>query len=225
VTRAGIPTKSFVIGIAGGTSAGKTTVARTVSSRLHDAPVIDLDSYYLDRRTLPVEERERLNYDHPTAFDLRLIVSHLRRLAAGHAVEKPEYCFRTHTRGGRRLIAPAPFIVVEGLFALWWRQLRSLLDLKIFVDAPADVRLARRIRRDVADRGRTLDSVLAQYLETVRPMHDRYLEPCRRHADVVVSNEGSSPSLEDLFRALPQVVDPWPRRRLLASQSRRRNST
>jgi uridine kinase len=156
-----------------------------------DASVLPVDAYYLDRSALPPDERARLNYDEPAAIDLELLVSHVRALRTAVPVARPVYSFTTHTRVGAEPLAPAPVVVVEGLFTLWWESLRSLLDLKIFMDAPADLRLARRIQRDVAERGRTVDSVLEQYVTTVRPMHERYVEPTRAHADLVVGNAGS----------------------------------
>ena len=152
--------------------------------------VLDLDSYYVDRSALPPEERSRLNYDEPAAIDAALLVEHLTRLGRGEPVPKPVYAFPTHERIGAETVSPAPVVIVEGLFTLWWEALRSRLNVKVFVDASADLRLIRRVRRDVTERARTVDQVLHQYLTTVRPMHERYVEPTRVHADLVVMNDG-----------------------------------
>jgi len=178
-----------LVGIAGGTGSGKSTVVRAVVDRLGGC-VIELDAYYADRSSLAPEERSRVNYDEPGAIDSTLLVEHLRRLAGGQAVEKPVYSFATHTRVGADLVTPARLMIVEGLFTLWWESLRDLFDLKVFVDAPADLRLIRRLRRDLAERGRTAGQVIQQYVATVRPMHERYVEPTRDHADLVVTNDG-----------------------------------
>jgi uridine kinase len=189
-----------LIGIAGGTGAGKTLIAGDLVDRFGGA-VIDLDSYYLDRSAWEPEERRRLNYDEPGAIDVDLVVEHLRRLAAGEAIEKPVYSFDTHTRVATETLSPARLVVVEGLFTLWWESLRRLLHLKIFVDAPADIRLIRRLRRDIRERGRLMDHIVAQYVGTVRPMHDRYVEPSRVHADYVVVNDGPLEGIEEQVAA------------------------
>jgi len=188
-----------LVGVAGGTGSGKSTVVRAVVDRLGGC-VIDLDSYYADRSALAPEERGRVNYDEPAAIDSALLVEHLRRLADGQAVEKPVYSFATHTRIGVEVVAPARLTIVEGLFTLWWESLRGLLDLKVFVDAPADLRLIRRLRRDLAERARTAEQVMQQYVATVRPMYERYVEPTRDHADLVVTNDGPAE------RAVEQLI-------------------
>ena len=180
---------ALVIGVAGGTGAGKSAIVRALVDRV-GARAIDLDSYYLDRSGLTPAERDRVNYDEPAAIDVELLADHLGRLTRGESADKPVYSFATHTRRGIEPIAPARLVIVEGLFTLWWPALRSLLDLKIFVESPADLRLIRRIRRDMTERGRTLEHVLQQHLTTVHPMHERYVEPTRAYADVVVANDG-----------------------------------
>ena len=177
-----------LVGIAGGTGAGKSTVVRALLDRFGGL-CVDLDSYYLDRSAIRAEERSDINYDEPAAIDHTLLIEHLKRLRAGETIQKPRYSFHTHTRVGVETVASARLILVDGLFTLWWEEVRSLLDLKVFVDAPADLRLMRRIQRDVTERGRSLESVLRQYLQTVRPMHERYVEPTKIHADLVVTNE------------------------------------
>jgi uridine kinase len=179
-----------VIGIAGGTGAGKTTLVRFLTPRFPRVCLVDLDSYYRDRSRIAPESRTDLNYDEPSAIELSLLLDHLRQLANGRAVQKPRYSFESHTRIGADLVSPAPLILVEGLLALWWEELRAVLDLKVFVDAPPGVRLVRRIRRDVTERGRDVESILTQYLSTVRPMHERYVESTRCYADLVVVNTG-----------------------------------
>jgi uridine kinase len=181
---------THVVGIGGGTGAGKTTLVDRLRDRFEPVCVVDVDAYYLDRSHVAPDTRSGLNYDEPAAIDIELLLAHLRRLAAGEPVWKPRYSFETHTRVGVEPLRPAPLVVVDGLFTLWWAELRALLDLKLFVDAPADVRLARRIERDAVGRGRTVESVVAQYRATVAPMHAIYVEPTRGFADLVVVNGG-----------------------------------
>jgi uridine kinase len=181
--------RTLLIGVAGGTGAGKTAIGRALAQALGGC-VIDVDSYYLDRGSLDPEARRRVNYDEPAAVDATLLSAHLAVLAGGRAVERPVYSFETHTRIGTTPMPSAAVVIVDGLFTLWWEPVRTLLDLKVFVDAPADIRLMRRIRRDVGERGRTVEQVLEQYVATVRPMHDRYVESSRIFADVIVANDG-----------------------------------
>ena len=190
----------LVIGLAGGTGSGKTTLAHSLAA-CQGGCVIQLDSYYLDRSALLPEERAVLNYDEPAAIEIGLLLDHLGRLAAGQPVRKPRYSFQSHCRVGEEVVSPASLILVDGLFSLWWEELRGLLDVKVYVDAPADLRLARRIRRDVTERGRQVESVLAQYLTTVRPMHERYVEPTKAHADLVVVNDGTLSDCVDQVEA------------------------
>ena len=179
----------LTIGIAGGTGAGKTSLCGILARTIGPAAILDLDSYYLDRSGMSPAERARLNFDEPAAFDLPLLVRHVCELRDGHPVRKPEYSFEHHTRCGSRVVAPAAVLLVEGLFTFWWEELRSLLDVKVFVDAPESMRLSRRLQRDVATRGRTSESVHAQLRATVWPMHTQYVEPTRRLADLVVRND------------------------------------
>jgi uridine kinase len=195
-----------LLGIAGGTGTGKSTIARALLARVHGC-VLGVDSYYRDLGHLTPGERARQNFDEPTAIEFTLLVEHLRQLAQGTPVLKPVYSFDTHTRVDTVTVAPAPFIVVEGLFALWWSELRGLLDHKMYLDAPPDLRLARRIQRDVIERGRTVESVLEQYRTTVRPMHERYVEPTRAYADLVVTNTGTlEESLAPVLSAIRTIT-------------------
>lgn len=196
-----------LIGIAGGTGTGKSTIVRALLARV-DGCVLGVDSYYRDLGHLTPAERVGQNYDEPAAIEFTLLVEHLRQLAQGSPVPKPVYSFDTHTRVGVETVAPAPFVVVEGLFALWWSELRALLDHKVYIDAPPDLRLARRIQRDVIERGRTVDAVLGQYLATVRPMHERYVEPTRAYADLVVTNTATlEESLAPVLDAIRSITN------------------
>jgi uridine kinase len=185
--------KPLIIGIVGGTGSGKSTVARNVAQALHAASVafIDMDAYYLNFAHLPMAERRAINWDHPDAFDWDLLLDHLRRLLDGQSVEKPVYDFVTHTRAERTVVVPpAQVIVIDGILLFSDSRVRDLCDVKVFVDADADIRLVRRIRRDTHKRGRPLDEVLDQYLKTVQPMHLQFVEPTKRYADVIVPRGG-----------------------------------
>lgn len=187
--------KPLIIGIAGGTGSGKSTVARKVAEALPDASVafLEMDAYYRDFRHLTLQQLHQVNWDHPDAFDVELLVTHLDALSRGEAVEMPVYEFATHSRSERtRRIEPATVVVIDGILLLSDANVRALCDVKVFVDADADIRLIRRIRRDTAVRGRTLESVLDQYLTTVQPMHLQFVEPSKRYADVIVPRGGSN---------------------------------
>lgn len=187
--------RPLTIGIAGGTGSGKSTVARKVAQALPHASVafLEMDAYYRDFRHLTAEERQHVNWDHPDAFDLAYLIAHIEALLRGERVEMPIYDFALHGRSAHtRPIAPADVVVIDGILLLTDPTLRSLFDIKVFVDADADIRLVRRIRRDTAVRGRTLESVLDQYLTTVQPMHLQFVEPSKRYADVIVPRGGSN---------------------------------
>lgn len=192
--------KPFVIGIAGGTGSGKTTVARRIYDSLHldSAVFLDHDSYYRELDHLPMEERRRVNFDHPDSLDNDLLVEHLERLIAREPIDKPVYDFAAHTRAGTTVrIEPRDVILVEGILIFGDPRLRELFDLKIFVDTEADVRFIRRMRRDLEMRGRTVESVIEQYLGTVRPMHFEFVEPSKRYADVIIPRGGNNtPGIE-----------------------------
>jgi uridine kinase len=185
--------KPLIIGIAGGSGSGKSTVARKVAEALSTASVvfIDMDAYYRNFSHLSMEERRRINWDHPEAFDTDLLVQQLAQLAGGRGVAKPVYDFVTHTRSAETVAVPATdVIVVDGILLFADERLRALCDVKVFVDAEADIRLVRRIQRDMMDRGRPLEETLQQYLTTVRPMHLQFVEPSKRYADIIVPRGG-----------------------------------
>lgn len=186
-------TKPLVIGVAGGTGSGKSTVARRVADALGSRSVafLDMDAYYRNLTHLSLDERRRVNWDHPDAFDLELLLEHLRSLMAGEPVEKPVYDFVTHARSGRTVrVEPGAVIVLDGILLFVDTRVRELCDVKVYVDADADIRLVRRVRRDMRLRGRPLDEILDQYLSTVRPMHLEFVEPSKRYADVIVPRGG-----------------------------------
>ena len=183
----------MIIGIAGGSGSGKSTVARKVAEHIEDASVafIDMDGYYRDFSTLPLEERRLVNWDHPESFDWELLVLQLRALRDGKSVRKPVYNFVSHTRDASTVeIPPADVIVIDGILLFADARVRELCDVKVFVDADSDIRLLRRIRRDIGERGRPLDEILDQYLSTVQPMHLEFVEPTKRYADVIVPRGG-----------------------------------
>ena len=204
-----VDTQPYLIGIAGGTGSGKTHfVQRVVSIVGRDrSAVIQQDSYYHDLSHMPLREREKVNFDHPSAVDFELLVSHLRELKKGQEVLVPVYDFSTHTRKLTAVsVAPRPLIFVEGIFALHHEPLRTQFDLKIYLDAGSDIRLQRRVSRDLQERGRSRESVMRQYRETVLPMHSEYVEPCRQHADFVFSYEGDTEdSVTTLASALNRI--------------------
>jgi uridine kinase len=182
-----------VIGVAGGTGSGKTTVANEILQRVGADHVayIPHDAYYRDLSHLSLHQRTQVNFDHPDSLETELLVEHLKALRAGHAVEIPIYDFTTHTRTQQtRSVEPAPVILVEGILIFAEPALRELFDVKLYVDTDADVRFIRRLRRDVEERGRSVESVCQQYLATVRPMHLEFVEPSKRHADVIIPEGG-----------------------------------
>jgi uridine kinase len=200
----------FVLGIAGGTGSGKTTVAERLLEGLaqHAIVLIDHDAYYRDRSSLPAAERQRINYDHPDAIETDLLVAHLTDLRAGRTVEIPQYDFRQHVRRAEtRRIEPAPVVIVEGILVLAEERLRAQLDLKVFVDTDADIRLMRRLERDIEQRGRTFTQVREQYDATVRPMHLAFVEPSKRFADLIIPEGGENrPALDTIVGHLAQII-------------------
>ncbi len=203
-------TSPFVIGVAGGSGSGKTTVTRRVIETVGNEGVAVLaqDNYYRDQAGVPFETRTQTNYDHPAAFDWQLLQEHLEALLAGEAVQMPSYDFTNHTRSGQTLtVLPAPVVVVEGFFTLYEKAIRQHLDLKVFVDADADVRFIRRFQRDTQERGRSPESVIEQYLNFVRPMHLKYVEPTKRYADVIIPHGGlNEPALDMLAARIRSTV-------------------
>jgi len=183
----------MIIGICGGTGSGKTTVANRILESVSASEVafIQQDSYYRNLKDLPLDYRNAVNFDHPDALDNDLLVHHVRKLKAGGSVELPIYDFKTHTRLNETvLIEPKPIVIVEGILIFSESRLLEQMDIKVFVDTPDDIRFIRRLRRDVAERGRTVDSVIEQYLATVRPMHMQFVEPSKRLADVIIPEGG-----------------------------------
>jgi uridine kinase len=182
-----------VIGIAGGSGSGKTTVLQQIIGEFGADPiaVLDHDAYYEDLSHLPPEKREQINFDHPDALETNLMREHLDRLIAGEAVEKPVYDFTTHTRRDEtETVEPRPVIIIEGILVLAESQLEERMDIRIFVDAADDIRLMRRIRRDLEERDRSIEGILKQYERTVRPMHLEFVEPSKRDADVIIPRGG-----------------------------------
>jgi uridine kinase len=183
----------MIIGISGGTGSGKTTVAKSIleSVNASDVVFIQQDSYYRNLKDLPLDYKQAVNFDHPDALDNDLLVHHIRRLKAGYAVELPIYDFKTHARQSETvLIEPKPIVIIEGILIFSDSRLLEQMDIKVFVDTPDDIRFIRRLRRDVAERGRTVESVIDQYLATVRPMHMQFVEPSKRYADVIIPEGG-----------------------------------
>ncbi len=187
--------KRLIIGVAGGSGSGKSTLTHHLKEVFGEAvTVINHDDYYKAQDDKPYEERCLCNYDHPDAFDTDLMIYHLSELRSGRAVECPVYDFTVHNRSGRtKTVAPAPVILVDGILILENKTLRDLFDIKIYVDTDADVRVLRRIERDTKERGRSLESVISQYLNTVKPMHEAFVEPSKKYADIIIPTGGRNP--------------------------------
>ena len=185
--------RPILIGITGGTGSGKSTVSKEIFKHIdrEDITIIEQDSYYKDQSELSLEERIKTNYDHPFAFDNKLLVDHLKELLEGNTIEKPIYDFENHNRKKESIaVEPRDIIILEGILILSEEEIRDLLDIKIFVDTDSDVRVIRRILRDIKDRGRTLESVILQYMETVRPAHLQFVEATKRYADIIIPEGG-----------------------------------
>jgi uridine kinase len=179
----------LVIGLAGGSGSGKTTITSAIVEQIgrDNVALVEHDAYYREYGALPFEERAKINFDHPDSLETELLIEHLRDLMAGKAVEKPVYDFTTHSRLPQTVtVDPKPTIVVDGILVFVERELRELMDLKIYVDTDADLRILRRLQRDIEERDRTLQSVISQYLSTVRPMHLQFVEPSKRYADIII---------------------------------------
>lgn len=187
--------KPIVFGVAGGTASGKTTVARHILNQVGARHIAYLphDAYYRDMSHLPLAERARQNYDHPDALESDLLARHIRELCAGRSVQMPVYSFADYTRRPETItVEPAPVILVDGILIFAEAELRALMDIKVFVDTDADIRLIRRIERDTRERGRTLEGILNQYLQTVRPMDLEFVQPSRRYADIIIPGGGEN---------------------------------
>lgn len=196
--------RSLVIGITGGTGSGKSTVARKIYDSLPEKSItmIEQDCYYKDQSHLSPSERVNTNYDHPFAFDTDLLIQHIQNLKTGQAIEKPQYDFTVHNRKKETIYTcPKEIIIIEGILILDCPELRDLLDIKIFVDTDADVRIIRRILRDIDERGRTLESVVKQYLTIVKPMHYEFIEPTKRYADIIIPEGGHNKVAIDVLVA------------------------
>lgn len=204
--------KPLLIGIAGGSASGKSSIANLLKERFNDTNsvvIIKLDDYYNDQANMSMEERYEVNYDHPFAFDFDLLVADLQTLKQGKSIQKPVYDFINYTRSSYyETIHCNDVILLEGLLILDEQRLRDLMDIKVFVDAPADIRFIRRLKRDVKNRGRNLDDVVEQYLSTVRVMHEQFIEPSKRHADIIIP-EGAknSVAIDLLTTKIGSIID------------------
>ncbi|WP_102026941.1 uridine kinase [Salirhabdus sp. Marseille-P4669] len=194
--------KPVVIGVAGGTGSGKTSVTRSIIDQFEDKTIlmIEQDFYYKDQSDLPFEERLKTNYDHPLAFDNDLLIDHLQKLLNRESIQKPVYDYALHTRSDEKIrVEPKDVIILEGILVLEDERLRELMDIKVFVDTDADLRIIRRITRDINERGRTIDSVIDQYVNVVRPMHLQFVEPTKRYANIIVPEGGENLVAIDLL--------------------------
>ncbi|MBO5382044.1 MAG: uridine kinase [Bacteroides sp.] len=192
----------IIIGIAGGTGSGKSTVVKKIVESLNKDEVVVLpqDSYYKDSSHVPVNERQNINFDHPDAFEWSLLAEHIEKLKNGQSIEQPIYSYLTCTRQEETIhIEPREVVIIEGILALCDEQLRSMMDLKVFVDADADERLIRVIGRDIAERGRTAEDVMKRYVNVLKPMHQQFIEPCKRYADLIVPEGGNNQVAIDIL--------------------------
>ena len=195
----------MIIGICGGTGSGKTTIARAIVDAVGVEKVllVEQDSYYRNLADMPLDERHQANFDHPDSLDSDMLVNHIRRLKQGLQVEMPLYDFKTHTRSNRiETIEPRPVVIVEGILIFAEPRVLDLLDVRVYVDTPDDVRFIRRLQRDISERGRTVESVIGQYYRTVRPMHFEFVEPSKRHADIIIPEGGQKGVSVDLLCGL-----------------------
>ena len=203
-----MPVPSLVMAIAGGTGAGKTTVARELTTGVDSVTLVPLDNYYRDRSGTPMEERRKVNYDHPDAFDWPLVREQVSALCEGRTVEMPQYDFTVHNRKDERVtVEPGKVVVVEGILALFDDVVAEMLDLKLYVETDADVRILRRIRRDVVERGRDLEGVIDQYLSTVKPMHEQFVRPTKKEADLIIPEGANDTAVELLRERVLDVVE------------------
>jgi len=201
--------KPVVIGVAGGSGSGKTSVTKAIyeSFKGHSITMIQQDFYYKDQSDLPFEERLKTNYDHPLAFDNDLLIQHIQKLLRYEPIGKPVYDYSLHTRSKEIIeVEPKDVIILEGILVLEDERLRNLMDIKLYVDTDADIRIIRRLSRDIKERGRTLDSVIEQYTNVVRPMHNQFIEPTKRYADVIIPEGGQNHVAIDLMVTKIQTI-------------------
>lgn len=202
--------KTILIGITGGTGSGKTTVAQAIYSAFPDTSItmIMQDSYYKDQGHLTFEQRLKTNYDHPDSIDTACLIQHLKSLINGKSVDMPVYDFTQHTRKNEtQKVEPTEIIMVEGILVLYDKELRDMLDIKLYVDTDADIRILRRMMRDINERGRSIDSVVNQYLEVVRPMHEQFTEPTKRYADIIIPEGGKNKvAIELITRSIKEYL-------------------
>ncbi|MDG4655429.1 uridine kinase [Ectobacillus antri] len=194
--------KPVVIGIAGGSGSGKTSVTKAIFDQFkgHSILMLEQDYYYKDQSNLPFEERLKTNYDHPLAFDNDLLIEHIKQLLQYKPIEKPVYDYKIHTRSAEVIpVEPKDVIILEGILVLEDKRLRDLMDIKLFVDTDADIRILRRMQRDIEERGRTMDSVIEQYVNVVRPMHNQFIEPSKKYADIIIPEGGQNHVAIDLM--------------------------
>jgi uridine kinase len=201
--------KPVVIGVAGGSGSGKTSVTKSIyeSFQGHSILMLEQDFYYKDQSHLPFEERLKTNYDHPLAFDNDLLIEHIGKLLNHESIEKPVYDYAVHTRSDEVIhVEPQDVIILEGILVLEDERLRDLMDIKLFVDTDADIRIIRRMVRDIQERGRTMDSVIDQYIGVVRPMHNQFIEPTKRYADIIIPEGGHNAVAIDLMVTKIQTI-------------------
>ncbi|QGQ47357.1 uridine kinase [Metabacillus sediminilitoris] len=201
--------KPVVIGVAGGSGSGKTSVTKSIYEHFkgHSILMLEQDYYYKDQSHIPFEERLNTNYDHPLAFDNDLLIDHLKLLLNHEKIEKPVYDYKLHTRSDDVIVVePKDVIILEGILILEDDRLRDLMDIKLFVDTDADIRIIRRILRDIKERGRSIDSVIEQYISVVRPMHNQFIEPTKRYADIIVPEGGQNHVAIDLMVTKIQTI-------------------
>ena len=201
--------KPVVIGVAGGSGSGKTSVAKSIYERFngHSILMLEQDFYYKDQAHLPFEERLKSNYDHPLAFDTDLLIEHVKKLLHYEPIKKPVYDYAIHSRSEMVIdVEPKDVIILEGILVLEDERLRNLMDIKLFVDTDADLRIIRRLFRDIKERGRTMDSVIDQYVKVVRPMHNQFIEPTKRYADIIIPEGGHNQVAIDLMVTKIQTI-------------------
>lgn len=201
--------KPVVIGVTGGSGSGKTSVTKAVyeSFKEHSILMLEQDYYYKDQSSLPFEERLKTNYDHPLAFDNDLLIEHIEKLLRYEPINKPVYDYSVHTRSKEVIpVEPKDVIILEGILVLEDKRLRNLMDIKLYVDTDADIRIIRRMLRDIKERGRTMDSVIEQYVNVVRPMHNQFIEPTKRYADVIIPEGGHNHVAIDLMVTKIQTI-------------------